>query len=59
MNSRGCRASPSGPAPAQLADRAAGLVPPGAPVLLVADPGLQATGMIDDIAAVLRRAASR
>ncbi len=38
-----------------LADRAAGLVAPGAPVLLVADPGLKPLGLVDDIAAILRK----
>lgn len=34
----------------------AGLVPPGAAVLLVADPGLKATGLADDVATSLRNA---
>jgi alcohol dehydrogenase class IV len=37
---------------------AGSLVPAGAPVLLVADPGLRATGMIDEIASLVRKAGS-
>lgn len=37
-----------------LADRAAGLVRPGSSVLLVADPGLEALGLVDETAATLR-----
>ena len=38
----------------QLADLAFGLVPGGSTVLLAADPGLAATGMIDEVAGLLR-----
>ncbi len=37
----------------ELASLASGLVPAGAPVLLVADPGLAAVGMIDEVARLL------
>ncbi len=38
----------------ELAAMASSLVPAGAQVLLCADPGLQATGMIDEVAGLLR-----
>ncbi len=38
-----------------LAGLAGGLVPAGAPVLLVADPGLAPTGVVDEVASRLRR----
>jgi len=38
-----------------LAGLAGGLVPAGAPVLLVADPGLAPTGVVDEVAGRLRR----
>ena len=37
-----------------LAELAAGLVPAGSTILLAADPGLDPTGMIDDVAGLLR-----
>ncbi|MCP8940206.1 iron-containing alcohol dehydrogenase [Alsobacter sp. SYSU M60028] len=41
---------------AAIGERAAALAGAGAPVLLVADPGLRPSGMIDEAQAVLRRA---
>lgn len=41
---------------AEIGPRAAGIAGPGAVVLLVADPGLRASGMIDEAAATLRGA---
>ena len=46
----------SGPgARRELASLASGLVAAGAPVLLVADPGLESTGMIDEVSGLLRQ----